>query len=108
MTDLPTRQRLDNRRECEAIDIEIGGHKFTAWAGFDPNTGAVRELFLGGVKPGSHLDTILNDAAVVVSVALQHGVPAEALGKSVSRVDGVPASPIGAALDFLVKVQKEE
>ncbi len=56
------------------------------------------------------------DAAVVISVALQHGVSAKALAKSVGRVppgpvtpadldEGkparIPASPIGAALDLL-------
>ncbi len=56
------------------------------------------------------------DAAVVISVALQHGVSAAALAKSVGRLPAgpvapvdldhapgqkVPASPIGAALDLL-------
>ena len=56
------------------------------------------------------------DAAVVISVALQHGVPGEALAPSVGRLPAgpgapadldhvpgqkVPALPIGAVLDLL-------
>jgi hypothetical protein len=59
---------------------------------------------------------LLADAAVVISVALQHGGLVAALAKSVGRLPAspvvpadlgyasgqeVPASPIGAALDLL-------
>ena len=61
---------------------------------------------------------ILDDASVVISVALQHGVPAAALAKSVARVPTAPLTPsnlanpagpqhtgpasvLGAALDLL-------
>ncbi len=59
---------------------------------------------------------MLADAAVVISIALQHGIPAAALTKSVGRLPAgpvtpaglegpppgrVPASPIGAALDLV-------
>ncbi len=61
-------------------------------------------------------DTLLADAAVVISVALQHGIPAQSLAKSIGRLPPgpvtpaeldqgqpgrLPASPIGAALDLL-------
>jgi len=53
---------------------------------------------------------ILDDASVVISVALQHGIPAKALAKSISRApDGMgrisAASAIGAALDLLVEYE---
>ena len=61
---------------------------------------------------------ILDDASVVISVALQHGIPAAALAKSVARLPSAPltlsdlanpagpqhtapASVIGAVLDLL-------
>ncbi len=89
---------------------------FTACIGFDPKTGRPRELFLAAGKEGSLLNAMLADAAVVVSVALQHDVPAEALARSVGRLpagmvtpadldqaqaEKLPASPIGGALDML-------
>ncbi len=112
------RHRLPNRRPCETRTLEVTGQVFKATVGFDPEDGQPRELFLSGGKSGSMLDALLCDVAVVVSVALQHGVPAAALAKSISRVPAspfaptdlatatgpkrtAPASVIGAALDLL-------
>ncbi len=73
-------------------------------------------------REGSPLNAMLADAAVVISVALQSGVPAAALAKSVGRLPAgpvtpadlerprpgrVPASPIGAALDLLSSYERE-
>ena len=67
-------------------------------------------------KEGSMLNALLADAAVAISVALQHHVPPAALAKSVARLpngsiepadldqlqsERRPASLIGAALDLL-------
>ncbi len=110
------RQRLPNRRTSHTEALEVAGQSFTATVGFDPESGQPRELFLTAGKEGSMLNAMLADAAVVISVALQHGVPAAALAKSVGRLPAgpvapasldhapgqkVPASPIGAALDLL-------
>ena len=93
----------------------------TATIGFDPADDQPRELFLTGGKEGSTLDALLADAAVVISVALQHGVSAKALAKSVGRLpegpvtpadlDGaqparLPASPIGAVLDLIREMER--
>ena len=75
----------------------------------------------GAHKRDSMFGSMLADAAVVISVALQHGVSGEALARSVGRLpagpvapadlDGapgqkVPASPIGAALDLLRRFEE--
>ena len=67
------------------------------------------------------LNSLLADAAVVISIALQNSVPAAALAKSVGRVPAgpvapvdldnapgqkVPASPIGAALDLVSSFER--
>ena len=116
MTSTSSRQRLPNRRPSHSETLEVAGQVFTAAVGFDPETGQPRELFLTAGKEGSLLNALLADAAVAISVALQSGVPAAALAKSVGRlpagpvapagldhvpVQNVPASPIGAALDLL-------
>lgn len=104
---MTARTRLPNRRHAETTDLPIGGMSIAATIGFD-RAGNAAEVFLSGGKDGSGLAAILHDAAVIISIALQHGVPAEALAKSVARLperlDGpatAPASPIGAALDLL-------
>ena len=117
-----TRARLPNRRPSETETLEVGGQTFEACVGFDPETDEPRELFLNGGKQGSDFDTMLSDAATVISVALQHGVPAEELVRSIGRLPAapltpadlespppgrVPASPIGAALDLLCRLKLE-
>ena len=73
-------------------------------------------------KEGSLLNALLDDAAVTISVALQCGVSAETLARSVARLPAnpvtpaeldhapgrkVPASPIGAALDLVSTFERE-
>ena len=105
---IPIRARLPDRRPSVTERIDVEGQTYTATAGIDPHTGAVRELFLDGAKEGSHMDFVLNDTAVIISVAIQHGVAIEALRKSVARIEGAPASVIGAALDFLTHVMEDK
>ncbi len=116
------RQRLPNRRPSHTETLEVGGQKVIATVGFDPETGHPRELFLTAGKEGSMLNALLADAAVVISIALQHGVTGEALARSVGRLSAgpvapaeldrapgqkVPASPIGAALDLVSSFERE-
>src|SRR2546430_1832178 len=107
MHDEDRRRRLPNRRRAETADIVIGNMVVSATVGFD-ETGAPKEIFLAGGKTGSAMDFLLADAAVALSVSLQHGVPAAALAKSIARIpetiDGSAtkaASIIGGALDLL-------
>ena len=105
---VPQRNRLPNRRRAETRELTIGNLTLTATVGFD-QAGRPAEVFLCGAKDGSGLAAILDDASVVISVALQHGIRAPPLAKSIARIpeslEGPaikPASPIGAALDLLV------
>ncbi len=117
----PTRQRLPNRRPSVTETLEGEGQCVEVTVGFAPESGAVREVFLVGGKEGSMLDGLLADAAVAISVALQCGVSAETLARSVGRLPAspvtpaeldhgpgrkVPASPIGAALDLITTFEK--
>ncbi len=119
---MSTRKRLPNRRPSHTETLEVDGRALTATIGFDPESGQPRELFLTAGKEGSMLDTLLADAAVTISVALQHGVQPAALAKSVGRLPAVPigpadlenprpgrapASPIGAALDLVSSFERK-
>ena len=114
----PERTRLPDRRPSETLSIEAGVEpnlvQAFATVGFDPATGAPREIFLdgkAGIKTGSAMEALLADASAVVSVALQHGVPVGALAHSLARVGSpdnpggvtsAPGSILGAAIDLLV------
>jgi hypothetical protein len=81
---VPQRNRLLNRRRAETVDLTIGNMPFTATVGFDDDD-RPQEVFLDGPKTGSTMSAILGDAAVTISIALQFGIPARALAKSVAR-----------------------
>ena len=108
------RRRLPNRRPAVTEEIGVGNMRLTATIGLDA-TGPPAEIFLSGAKDGSGLAAILADAAVMISIALQHGIPAAVLGKSISRLPEsltgpatAPASPIGAALDLLARYERNK
>ncbi|MCZ6588387.1 MAG: ribonucleotide reductase [Alphaproteobacteria bacterium] len=119
---MSTRKRLPNRRPSHTETLQVDGQVFTATVGFDPENDQPRELFLVAGKEGSMLNAMLADAAVVISITLQHGIPAAALTKSVGQLPAgpvtpadlegprpgrVPASPIGAALDLVSVFERE-
>lgn len=102
------RRRLPNRRPIASGTVFAGDAAFVVSAGFDPASGRVREVFLSAEKHGSALDVFAHDAAVVISVALQCGVSAAQLAHSVARTPAGPATPIGAALDWIERLEERE
>lgn len=118
------RTRLPNRRHAIRETLIFDGQLIEATAGVDPETFAMRELFLTAAKEGTLLNNTLADVATVISVALQHGIPVDALRVSLSTVtarslepremdpdagprDRQPASPIGVALAFLARIERD-
>lgn len=91
----------------------VGGAAYDVSIGFDPATASPREVFIAGPKPGSGMAFILADASVLISLALQHGVPLTVLAHSMARLPtpeeeaADPASAIGAAIDMLLRVERE-
>jgi hypothetical protein len=95
------RLRLPNRRACETSLFEHAGALYRLTVGFYPN-GCVGELFLNGEHSNSLLDTIMSDAAIAISFAVQHGADLAAIKLAMKRTSsGEPSSSIGAALDLI-------
>jgi hypothetical protein len=95
-----SRQPLPNRRAAETINIEHAGMRFNVTIGFYPG-GRPGEVFVHGSKAGSTLDALLNDACVLVSLLMQHGVAPHELAASIGRLGNAePASVIGAVIDL--------
>ncbi len=97
MMPAPHRRRLPNRRPALTRSIDAGNHRLEVTIGLDPADGQPREVFLDGAKGGGELAMILDDVAVLVSVALQHGVSAAVLAKSMARVPLAPVAPADLA-----------
>lgn len=106
-----SRDRLPNRRPSINVEViwqtDAGEAAFTLTAGFDPATGLLREVFYSdGLKSGAAMLHTIQDACVLVSLALQHGAYLDVLAHSLGRLGRgchVPASPIGAVVDALVE-----
>jgi ribonucleoside-diphosphate reductase alpha chain len=95
------RRRLPNRRGSETFDIESQGLRFTATASRYPD-GTLGEIFLVNHKAGSMAGINACDAAVVASIALQHGVPVATIRSALMRdSQGRASGPLAAALDKL-------
>ena len=97
-----SRTALPHRRPCATRSLEIGGQVAHLTVGFDP-AGQPKECFARLRKPGSDLDQLLDDVAVLVSIALQSGVTPAELAHSMARLgSGGRASLVGHVIDALV------
>jgi hypothetical protein len=99
-----TRERLPDRRESEILEFKHEGNRFTL--GFSRfHDGRIAEIFLSSNRPGSVIQAIGRDAAIVTSLALQHGADLATIRRALTRDhDGGPATLLGAALDILAEV----
>jgi len=99
MTD---RELLPNRRRNESLEFSHAGLAFTMTAGFYQD-GRIAEIFLSSHRPGSPIEAIARDAAITVSLALQHGADLATIRGALTRDNnGAPATLLAAALDALV------
>jgi hypothetical protein len=102
-----TRRILPLRRPVRTFDLchrtETAEQTYQVSVGyFDDLTPA--EVFVNGAKVGSGIEAIARDAAVLLSIAMQFGVPLDVMRGAVTRdASGSPASVIGAVVDKLVE-----
>ena len=91
---MSNRLHLPNRRTAEVLDFEHAGHRWTATIGRFSN-GNVAEIFLD-TKP-SPLADMAQDAAILASIALQHGATLLAVRHAIAARGG----PLAAALEMI-------
>jgi hypothetical protein len=95
------RERLPNRRRSETFNIECNGLAYTATVSWFRD-GRLAELFLNNHKSNSAADVTARDAAITLSLALQHGADLETIRRALCRDShGRASGPLGAALDCL-------
>jgi hypothetical protein len=94
-----TRQPLPQKRRNETQGFERDGINIQMTIGFYED-GRIGEIFLNADRADSMLDVLMSDAAIIASIALQHGVPLQQIAHALKRDKfGIASSPIGAALD---------
>jgi hypothetical protein len=95
------REQLPQRRNSEAAVLEIAGIVCRVqWSRF--SDGRLGEVFLNAGKSGTGQQIACADAAILSSLLLQHGVSADAILHSLTKLhDGSPAGQIGRAIAFI-------
>jgi hypothetical protein len=103
MTALP-RERLPDRRPSVTVGLSWAGHPFSVTVGF-ASDGRVLEVFASGARSGSDMQRLIDDACVVISLAMQHGACPGDLSRSLGSMPDpsagmveIPASVIGAII----------
>lgn len=97
------------RRPVSFSNPMAGESTFFLTVGFDPETLTPCEVFYAdGFRSGSDLEFLVIDACIIISVALQNGVPLSALYKSLSRVETPDGQFVEASLLALILKALEE
>lgn len=96
------RNVLPNRRSHETIRFEHWGMGYAVGLGRASPSGPIQEVFINCGKSGTQGETLARDSAVLLSLALQYGVPIEAIRHAITRdADGKPSGPVGALIDLI-------
>lgn len=100
-----TRESLPGRRLAITRDVrwppDRGMGTIQVSVGFYAD-GRPAEVFVNGCKAGTDVQAIARDASIILSMALQHGVPLETIGKAITRDErGGAASLIGVVVDLI-------
>ena len=107
---MTTRATLPLRRRCETFELRHGGQNtpYQVTLGYyDSNE--IGEVFISGSKAGSTTEAVARDGAVLLSIALQHGVPLETIKHALTREgNGTPSTIIGAVVDRLTGAKAED
>lgn len=99
-----SRTVLPNRRRNVSFDLRFGEIDYTISTGrYDD--GRLGEVFISSHRAaGSSVANLARDAAVIISIAIQHGVAAETFASAVTRsLDGGPVTIAGAVLDAIIQ-----
>lgn len=103
------RKELPQRRYGETFELKHGGQKttFAVTVGYythnDVRVENIGEVFISGGKAGSEVDAVSRDGAVLLSIALQFGVPLTIIQHALTReANGTASTIIGAVVDMLV------
>jgi hypothetical protein len=100
------RRRLANRRLAVAFEFLHRDQRYRAQIGYFTDGGGIAEIFLDAAKPDSALDAFAADAAILISLLLQHGSPLGEIGHALRRCpNGEPASLIGSVIDCLRQME---
>lgn len=96
-----TRSKHPNRRPSSGFSFNYGKREYNCtYSAY--NHGVVFEVFMQAGKPGSDLEAMARDAAVVMSLALQYGCPLSTIKQALTEGElGEPAGPLGVMTNMI-------
>jgi hypothetical protein len=98
---MSTRRILPQRRSAETFQLRFWNQPVSVTVGYYED-GAPGEIFVDAGKSGQDVQSTARDAAVVLSLALQHGATVATIKHAVTRSgNGEAASIVGAIIDKL-------
>jgi hypothetical protein len=99
------RRTLPQRRLTESFDVQFWRQRWCVSVGFYEDHATVGEIFINASRtPGTELDSMCRDAAILFSLGMQYGVPIDVIRRAITRnPDGSPSSIVGAITDRLVQ-----
>lgn len=108
------RRRLPGRRLCDTVRVvhrtDGSETRFFVTVGYHPDEPMrpVEVFYSGGFRAGADLEVIAQDAAVLVSLLLQHGASVEDVAHSLARRENamgqdVASSLIGSMVEVLAQ-----
>jgi hypothetical protein len=102
---MSARRILPSRRPCLVERFEHDGFTYFATVSYFPEDGALAEVFLtvgAPAKPGTAVAVQALDGAIILSLALQYGMPVDVLMGALARSNtGYPVGPFGRLLELL-------
>ena len=78
------RKKMPNRRPSITRVLETMTDRYYISCGIDVEDLKAREVFIRGSKIGSDMDLLLDDASLILSLALQHDLPLDQLMHSLN------------------------
>jgi ribonucleoside-diphosphate reductase alpha chain len=98
---------LPDRRSSVSFTLEFQSERYDVTTGFYVDN-RLGEIFINRIKDkvasrlGQQLDAVCRDTAILLSLALQHGVKLDDLKHSITRDDdSSPMSIVGAIIDSI-------
>jgi hypothetical protein len=96
------RRILPSRRFAETFDLVHADQRYQVTTGHHPDDPTPAEVFIAGAKVGTDLESVARDGAVLISIALQFGVPLLVMRDAITRnPNGTPMTVVGAVLEEL-------
>ena len=99
------RQKLPNRRPSVTRILDTPTDRYYISFGIDPEDSKIREVFIRGSKIGSDMDILLDDASLIMSLALQNGLSLDQLMHSLNWGRKEKGKSLLASV---IKIMKEE